>query len=561
MKRLANIIHFSIIAFLIFSLFAPEITLKSRKESKFKILIDLSKSLKPVEQDLKKIIKKIKNLDINFEIVAFGDKVREFKEVKCEDKHTDISSALLFAHDSQGILLITDGFFNTGENPLKVCRKLNIPVSVLAIGKTPQKIELSKIIAPEELFADEKAKISVFLKNKEKSPIKLNLILFINDKKIKEKKLELKPYEEKEEKFDLSFSSVGLKKVKITADYGKEKVTAIRLLKVKEPRKILFIADKPSWNFKFLKINLEKERGIKFDYKVKLSREKIFQKITSKDYDLLICDRKDIDANILKLAQKFLFIGKCNRSLSPFVFSDKKIEGNLKCEFMGKEIEINTAEDIQFLKPMTKVYARIKGIKKVFGELPLIASYKYKDKEIFHISTEEAWKLEFPFKLISNFIIKEVLKEKKKLLCFYPKEINPGEEFTLIVRTLAQKAFIEIDGKRYRMVKSGENFVFSYTPENYGKKHFKITTEDGTYEGEFWVKEPRKEEPAGINRPLLQKIAKITGGEYSESEIKFRLKETKIKKKLEFFEKRWILILLLSLLLLEWTILRFCKTT
>jgi hypothetical protein len=98
----------------------------------------------PVDEKLEMIEKLNQSLNEKFDIVnyTFGEEVRrgntpDFKEKR--SAYSDVIQAVYNNHFNENIgalLLVGDGIYNQGENPLNVARPLNYPVYTLALGDT-----------------------------------------------------------------------------------------------------------------------------------------------------------------------------------------------------------------------------------------------------------------------------------------------------------------------------------------------------------------------------------------------------------------------------------------
>ena len=99
------------------------------------------------KDSLNEFLISLKN-NLNVEFFLFGNHVRN-DSISFDDKFSDISSIFnysedIFSHSNVGgYLLLSDGIFNKGKNPLYIQKKLNAPLYCLALGDTNKLRDLS----------------------------------------------------------------------------------------------------------------------------------------------------------------------------------------------------------------------------------------------------------------------------------------------------------------------------------------------------------------------------------------------------------------------------------
>lgn len=106
----------------------------------------------------------------------FGKSVisKPLESLSFRQKQTDISEAIKTLTSAKGerkpnaILLISDGQFTSGENPIYTAESSSIPVYTVLIGDTTKKrdVALNKVIAPASAFTNTKVPVSVILSQK-----------------------------------------------------------------------------------------------------------------------------------------------------------------------------------------------------------------------------------------------------------------------------------------------------------------------------------------------------------------------------------------------------------
>ncbi|NTU50741.1 MAG: hypothetical protein HGA87_07720, partial [Desulfobulbaceae bacterium] len=139
-------------------------------------------------------------------------------------KQTDISEAVKTLTSAKGerklnaILLISDGQFTSGENPLYTAESSSIPVYTVLIGDTTKKrdVALNKVIAPASAFANTKIPVSVILSQKGFTNQPVKLVLSWEKGTIAEKILTLSE-QERTAVFEIESKEYGEKKFTIHA--------------------------------------------------------------------------------------------------------------------------------------------------------------------------------------------------------------------------------------------------------------------------------------------------------------------------------------------------------
>ena len=152
------ILIFRILLFLVIGLLFVKPVIKWDKEiliqPTVELWIDNSESLIQNEDfgrekqitTLKKLVEKFNRGNIETKTISFDNKTKEIKELSqltFDGKSTNLGQ--LFAKQSNTAILISDGYFNSGENPYTMNRKFKYPVHCIGIGDTIQKFD-SKII-------------------------------------------------------------------------------------------------------------------------------------------------------------------------------------------------------------------------------------------------------------------------------------------------------------------------------------------------------------------------------------------------------------------------------
>lgn len=159
LKRLMTIVRFLTVTFLCFLLLSPFVKTNFREVEKpvIAIAVDNSESMqldslhhspKQIRQSIESLNAELqKNYDVK--LYSFGSATKVAGEFDFTEKSTDISNAMeyiqsLYAGRNLGaVVLVSDGIYNSGSNPVYKASELKVPVNILAVGDTTVHRDLS----------------------------------------------------------------------------------------------------------------------------------------------------------------------------------------------------------------------------------------------------------------------------------------------------------------------------------------------------------------------------------------------------------------------------------
>ena len=275
-------------------LFEPLLTIINKTEEPpiLCVLIDNSSSLTLTdklgerEKSLKEILKSNVFNDINglgkIQFSSFSDKLRMFNNftpdsIDLKGNVTDISKALKSIKNNykeenlQGVFIITDGEYNTGQNPVYQAENLNIPVYTLGIGDSSEQKDLSvtKIITNNLVYKGTKVPVQVGIKSSGFKNETIDIGLYEERNLIDSKKLTLKegtleyplelsfePKEEGVKKYSISIS-------KLADEITEKNNTRNFFVKVLKNRiKVLLISGSPSADASFIKNSILADKNL-----------------------------------------------------------------------------------------------------------------------------------------------------------------------------------------------------------------------------------------------------------------------------------------------------------
>ncbi len=320
------LISFRIIAIflLLFALFEPVLTMITGKSLPPGIVFlfdnSVSSSLKDAKTDRKQDYQSIIN-NIDFEKNKENSKYNLFDEtvVQLNDfsfdslnfkgQLTDISKAINFASvdaeksNLKAVVLLTDGAFNTGSNPLYSAELLGKPIYVVGLGDSsfPKDLSVQSIITNEIAYINNPVPVNVNVRISGYESGEAKLTISDNNKKISEQNIFINPdINDYSAVIDYLPTEEGIRKITATISKADEEITeknnsASEFIKVlKNKRKIALFAGSPSADVGFVKQVLAKEEGIEI--------AEYIQQVGAKFYN-------EPNASLLNDAEFFVLIG------------------------------------------------------------------------------------------------------------------------------------------------------------------------------------------------------------------------------------------------------------
>ena len=120
------------------------------------MLVDDSKSMDLMKDSTQKVINKLNAIeeslsnDYQIDFIRFDESLHytDSKTVELKGNETNIGRALrevksqYFNQNLGGVVLVTDGIYNAGVNPLSVSENYNVPIYTIGMGDTNQYADL-----------------------------------------------------------------------------------------------------------------------------------------------------------------------------------------------------------------------------------------------------------------------------------------------------------------------------------------------------------------------------------------------------------------------------------
>lgn len=308
---------------LLFALFEPVLTLvrSSNDNPKAIVLLDDSRSMTIPDKtgDRREQMKNVlsandyfKGIEKHFAAFAektFLQKSEEIDSMKFGGELTDISKALRWSADRtreeniQAIVMMSDGNFTAGNNPLYDAERLALPLYIIGIGDTsePRDIAIQPIIMNEYGYIGKSVPVSIMVKSVGYTT-SADIVLSDNGKEISRQTIQ---FNNTQQNYSAQFTYTPTEKGthKLTASVAEQEGemtlknnSAHEFITIEEfKRKTVIFAGAPNPDLSFIRRILEKEEGAEIITYI--------QKQGAEFYD------KQPDITTLANAQAIVFIG------------------------------------------------------------------------------------------------------------------------------------------------------------------------------------------------------------------------------------------------------------
>jgi hypothetical protein len=298
------------------------------KDEKYDRANEFQKVLKGL--DLESLIEGKKNYWI-FDEDSKLIKNFKFDSLKRNGQLTNISKAIRLSTQNiendniQSILMITDGQFNSGNNPLYDAEKIGKPFYIVGIGDTsqPKDIKIDNLIFNEIAYLENQIPININISNFGFDGQEVSLKLLANGTEIGKQNISLKTNKQNYSlNFDYLSKTEGV--LKITAELStlegelstKNNVKSDYVKILKNKRKIAIFSGEPSSDISFLRTNLLKLKGLEVKNYIQTSTNEFLELPLEKDLnevEMLIFvgfPSAQTPQNILQLAMNEIEKGK-----------------------------------------------------------------------------------------------------------------------------------------------------------------------------------------------------------------------------------------------------------
>ncbi|MDP7420747.1 MAG: vWA domain-containing protein, partial [bacterium] len=189
---------------------------------------------------------------------------------------TDIGQAIhktettLSDRPVSGMVLLSDGANNYGEDPLVIAKLRNVPIYPVELGANTvmEDIGVQELELPDTVYLGGEMEIKARLNTRIHENRRITVRLLEGNKEILRKQIDLEPAEEKLLEFTVKPESSGLKRYTLTCDPFLDEAVDINNTRsgfiqvLAEKIKLLIISNHLSWDFSFLKRALAEDPNI-----------------------------------------------------------------------------------------------------------------------------------------------------------------------------------------------------------------------------------------------------------------------------------------------------------
>jgi hypothetical protein len=284
-----------------------------------------------------------------------------FDSLDFSGQTTDISRAirglnsLPEADNIRGVVLFTDGAFNSGNNPVFDAERLGKPIYVVGIGDTiePNDIAVLSIITNEVAYIDNPVPINVNFKAVGFDGETIKLTISDNNQKIAEREIIIQKGREKyTESFEYTPSTEGIRKITASIAPFEREITDknnaisefIRVITNK--RNIAVFAGAPSPDVTFIKQAFELEQGVELKEYIQKQGAEFYNMPTAAE---------------LNAAEMIVMVGFPIQSTPKNVIDMilRELERGKPLMFVaGQQVDYNKVKDFQNYLPFVVVSSR-----------------------------------------------------------------------------------------------------------------------------------------------------------------------------------------------------------
>lgn len=212
---------------------------------------------------------------------TFSDRLEPYRSDSPYGDQTNLSLALseaMSADWERGVdafVVITDGIVNAGRDPVQLARELGVPLFPVAVGDpTPARdLSIQQVLSNKVVYVNSRVSVEVSLRGKGFEGEKVPVRILEGEEVVAEEEIS---FTEKRENRTLAFSfpmskeGVHRYEVEIPVQGGEGVMENNRFLftmeAVKEKVKIVVLADRPGWDFSFLRRALDRDPNLDVNY-------------------------------------------------------------------------------------------------------------------------------------------------------------------------------------------------------------------------------------------------------------------------------------------------------
>lgn len=591
-KRVLAALRFLSLFFLAFLLLEPLLEYSKKKVEKPIIVLahDNSESMVfandsvVVKSQLEESYNSLKaKLSADYEVVSYsvGDKVSENPTFDFKDKQTNLSEFFTeiqnryYNRNLGGIVLASDGIYNSGGNPVFEAKKLkNVPVFSIQVGDTtPQKDLLIEEISHNRLvYKGNKFPVVVTVKAEQLNGVKTNVVVSKNGRVLGKKPISVNnDLYLTQSSFELESEGTGLQKYDVRVETVNGEFTTTNNYKsfyvdvLESKQKILILANSPHPDINALKLgfqsneNYEVTTNLAQDFKDKIeefslvvlynlpSQNEGLSLLKDKEVPLLLVVGNQTNVNSFNALKKGVIINNSkgfteaqayvNTDFSQFTISPGLVSfvnsfPPVQVPFTQKYSVSNSTE--------TAIYQRIGPVKTKY---PLLAFNKNGAYKTGMLLGEGIWRWRLQdysnngsSDLFNELIVQTaqylVSKEDKSLFRVFRKTAYSENEKVQFEAEVYNKSYelvttSDANMKIFNEQKEEFSYTFSKVGDSYKLNSGSLKPGSYTYvatstskggkltrTGEFSVEELKVEQNNTVaNHQLLFNLSDVTGGE------------------------------------------------
>lgn len=234
--------------------------------------------------------------DVNFSFYQFSNRLEsllynQLDSVNFQSDGTNLAIALKQLQEQNihqyltGIILLSDGINNLGENPLRYAEELNIPIYPVSVGKVVEQndVVISKLTTNQITYTNNEVPVDVTIKASGYPDKKIKINLLKNSQIIDSKYVEISDELETQIRLKFTPTEPGFQKYRIQTPVLENEFTAknnqksfyIKVLKSR--MKILYLTGAPGADFSFIKRILQIEKNFETDFWVAKKNQGFYQ--------------------------------------------------------------------------------------------------------------------------------------------------------------------------------------------------------------------------------------------------------------------------------------------
>ena len=591
-KRVLAALRFLSLFFLAFLLLEPLLEYSKKKVEKPIIVLahDNSESMVfandsvVVKSQLEESYNSLKaKLSADYEVVSYsvGDKVSENPTFDFKDKQTNLSEFFTeiqnryYNRNLGGIVLASDGIYNSGGNPVFEAKKLkNVPVFSIQVGDTtPQKDLLIEEISHNRLvYKGNKFPVVVTVKAEQLNGVKTNVVVSKNGRVLGKKPISVNnDLYLTQSSFELESERTGLQKYDVRVETVNGEFTTTNNYKsfyvdvLESKQKILILANSPHPDINALKLgfqsneNYEVTTNLAQDFKDKIeefslvvlynlpSQNEGLSLLKDKEVPLLLVVGNQTNVNSFNALKKGVTINNSkgfteaqayvNTDFSQFTISPGLV--SFVNSFPPVQVPFNQKYSVSN-STETAIYQRIGPVKTKY---PLLAFNKNGAYKTGMLLGEGIWRWRLQdysnngsSDLFNELIVQTaqylVSKEDKSLFRVFRKTAYSENEKVQFEAEVYNKSYelvttSDANMKIFNEQKEEFSYTFSKVGDSYKLNSGSLKPGSYTYvatstskggkltrTGEFSVEELKVEQNNTVaNHQLLFNLSDVTGGE------------------------------------------------